>query len=239
MHLTSMNYRAILLLILCSMFLIACDSVEEQQARLEHARAAYRQQQHRIRTAEAKEKLATWQGSLDSVSYAEFYRTDETLGPVVPSVEEVKISGKELEELLAIFRRAYPVPLPDEDILTNPGSEPLRINNDGEVEEDLFPLPEEPVLPDRFFAIDLLRLCDAQGNIIELPISLFGDIVPRTKAEQNRNRWTDRDRPLFMLEDADFKRYRSLPSYRLYVQHMKKAHSSGKWDLTPRFDELL
>jgi hypothetical protein len=135
------------------MFLIACDSVEEQQARLEHARADYRQQQHRIRTAEAKEKLATWLGSLDSVSYAEFYRTDETLGPVVPSVEEVKITGKELEELLAIFRRAYPVPLPDADILTNPGSEPLRINNDGEVEEDLFPLPEEPVLPDRFFAI--------------------------------------------------------------------------------------
>lgn len=235
-----MNYRAILLLILCSMFLIACDSVEEQQARLEQARAAYRQQQHRIRTAEAKEKLATWQGSLDSVSYAEFYRTDDTLGAYVPSVEEVKITGKELEELLAIFRRAYPVPLPDADILTNPGSEPLRINNDGEVEEDLFPRPVvPPVLPDRFFAIDLLRLCDAQGNIIELPICLFGDIVPRTKAEQNRNRWTDRDRPLFMLEDADFNRFRSLPSYRLYVQHIKEAHSSGKWDSIPYFDELL
>lgn len=234
-----MNYRAGLLLTLCSMFLIACDSAEEQQARLEQARAAYRQQQHRIRTAEEQEKLAAWQSRLDSVSYAEFYRTDEILGPVEPPVEAVKITGKELEELLTIFRRGYPVPLPDADILTKPGSEPLKLNQDGEVEKDLFPLPEQPVLPDRFFAIDLLRLCDARGNVIEPVIPLFGDIVPRSQAEQKRNSWTYRDRPFIMLGDDDYQRYRSLPSYRLYVQHMKKAQATGTWDIEPRFDELL
>lgn len=55
-------------------------SVKEHQAQLEQARAAYRD-----RTAKEQEKLA-WQRSLDAVSYAEFCRTDETLGVVVPPV---------------------------------------------------------------------------------------------------------------------------------------------------------
>ena len=35
-----------------------------------------------------------------------------------------------MDELLAIFRRGYPVPLPDADILTEPGREPLKLNDD-------------------------------------------------------------------------------------------------------------
>ena len=139
---------------------------------------------------------------------------------------------------MAILRRGYPVPLPDADILTEPGSEPLKLNNKGEVEEELFHLPKAPSFPDRFFAIDRLRFFDAQGKLIEPEIPPFSYIVSRTEAEQQRNAWRDSDRPFIMLADADFHRYRSLPSYHLYVARMKKAHATGKWDIMPRFDEL-
>ena len=65
-------------------------SVKEHQAQLEQARAAYREQAYRDRTAKEQEKL-TWQRSLDAVSYAEFCRTDETLGVVVPPVLKARL----------------------------------------------------------------------------------------------------------------------------------------------------
>lgn len=62
--------------------------------------------------------------------------------------------------------------------------------------------------------------------------------MSRTEAEQQRNVWRDSECPFIMLDDADFRRYRNLPSYRRYVARMKKAHATGKWDIAPRFDEL-
>lgn len=233
-----MNRREFTLLMLCFFLVSACTSVEEQQARLEQARAAYREQQLSAHTAEDQQKLTAWQSSLNSVAYAEFYRTEETLGPVVPPVKTVKVTGKELKELVEIMRRGHPVPLPDADILTCPGTEPLKLNDDGEVERELWPPIAPPVLPDSFFAIDRLRFIDAQGKLIGPEIPPFFDIVSRTEAARQRNSWTDRDRPFIMLDDADFQRYRRLPSYRRFVQRMKKAHATGKWDIMPRFDEL-
>lgn len=234
-----MNCRSIISSALCSFFLVtACTSVEEQQARLEQARAAYREQQLAARTAEAQQKLAAWQTALDATAYAEFHRTEETLGDVVPPVKAVKVTGKELKELLDIMRRGHPVPLPDADILTCPGSEPLQLNEDGEVEY----IPSDIVdmmPPKNFFAIDMLCFYDEKGNVIKPGITPFGDIVSSTEAAQKRNSWTtDDSRPFIMLQDADFQRYRSLPSYRLFVQRMKKAHATGEWDLTPDFSKL-
>ena len=232
-----MNRLAVLWMSLSCFLLIACTSVEEQQARLEHARAAYREQQLSARTAEAQQKLAAWQKQLDSVTRAEFHRTEETLGALVPPVKAVSVSGAELKELLAILRRGHPFPLPDADILTRPGSEPLQLNADGEVEV-ITPHPVPVMLPHNFFAIDTLLLYNARGERVEPTLSPFGDIVSRTEAEQQRNNYTDDDRPFIMLEDADYQRYRKLPSYRRFVERMKKAHATGKWDITPDFSEL-
>ncbi|MBR3944906.1 MAG: hypothetical protein IKK15_07405 [Akkermansia sp.] len=218
--------------------MIACTSVEEQQARLEQARASYREQQLSARTTESQQKLAAWQKQLDSVTRAEFHRTEETLGALVPPVKAVSVSGAELKELLAILRRGHPLPLPDADILIRPGSEPLQLNADGEV-ESIPPLHPVPVmLPHNFFAIDTLLLYNARGERVEPTLSPFGDIVSRTEAEQQRNNYTDDDRPFIMLEDADYQRFRKLPSYRRFVERMKKAHATGKWDITPDFSEL-
>ena len=233
-----MNRLAVLWMSLSCFLLIACTSVEEQQARLEQARASYREQQLSARTAEAQQKLAAWQKQLDSVTRAEFHRTEETLGALVPPVKAVSVSGAELKELLAILRRGHPSPLPDADILTRPGSEPLQLNADGEVEV-ITPLHPVPVmLPHNFFAIDTLLLYNARGECVEPTLSPFGDIVSRTEAEQQRNNYTDDDRPFIMLEDADYQRFRKLPSYRRFVERMKKAHATGKWDITPDFSEL-
>ncbi|MBR3695500.1 MAG: hypothetical protein IKL98_04595 [Akkermansia sp.] len=233
-----MNRLAILWMSLSCIFLIACTSVEEQQARLEQARASYREQQLSARTTESQQKLAAWQKQLDSVTRAEFHRTEETLGALVPPVKAVSVSGAELKELIAILRRGHPSPLPDADILTRPGSEPLQLNADGEV-ESIPPLHPIPVmLPHNFFAIDTLLLYNARGERVEPTISPFGDIVSRTEAEQQRNNYTDDDRPFIMLEDADYQRFRKLPSYRRFVERMKKAHATGKWDITPDFSEL-
>lgn len=233
-----MNCLAILWMSLSCFLLIACTSVEEQQARLEQARSSYREQQLSARTAEAQQKLAAWKKQLDSVTRAEFHRTEETLGALVPPVKAVSVSGAELKELLAILRRGHPFPLPDADILTRPGSEPLQLNADGEVEV-ITPLHPVPVmLPHNFFAIDTLLLYNARGERVEPTLSPFGDIVSRTEAEQQRNNYTDDDRPFIMLEDADYQRFRKLPSYRRFVERMKKAHATGKWDITPDFSEL-
>lgn len=233
-----MNCLAVLWMSLSCFLLIACTSVEEQQARLEQARASYREQQLSARTAESQQKLAVWKKQLDSVTRAEFHRTEETLGALVPPVKAVSVSGAELKELLAILRRGHPLPLPDADILTLPGSEPLQLNADGEV-ESIPPLHPIPVmLPHNFFAIDTLLLYNARGERVEPTISPFGDIVSRTEAEQQRNNYTDDDRPFIMLEDVDYQRYRKLPSYRRFVERMKKAHATGKWDITPDFSEL-
>ena len=233
-----MNCLAILWMSLSCFLLIACTSVEEQQARLEQARSSYREQQLSARTAEAQQKLAAWKKQLDSVTRAEFHRTEETLGALVPPVKAVSVSGAELKELLAILRRGHPFPLPDADILTRPGSEPLQLNADGEVEV-ITPLHPVPVmLPHNFFAIDTLLLYNARGERVEPTLSPFGDIVSRTEAEQQRNNYTDDVRPFIMLEDADYQRYRKLPSYRRFVERMKKAHATGKWDITPDFSEL-
>ena len=233
-----MNYLAVLWMSFSCILLIACTSVEEQQARLEQARASYREQQLSVRTAESQQKLAAWQKQLDSVTRAEFHRTEETLGALVPPVKAVSVSGAELKELLAILRRGHPFPLPDADILTRPGSEPLQLNADGEV-ESIPPLHPIPVmLPHNFFAIDTLLLYNARGERVEPTLSPFGDIVSRTEAEQQRNNYTDDDRPFIMLEDADYQRFRKLPSYRRFVERMKKAHATGKWDITPDFSEL-
>ena len=235
-----MKLRSLFLLHLC-LSLFSCTSVEEQQAKLEQARVAYRNSQHSGRTAEAQEKLTAWQKSLDSVTQAEFHRTEETLGDVVPPVKAVKVTGKELKELIAILRLGQPVPLPDADILTRPGSEPLQLNDDGEVEY-IIPQPDDmmiPVMPPHnFFAIDTLKLYDAQGKLIGPVLTPFGDIVSRIEAEQERNSWNSDDRPFIMLEDADYQRYRNLPSYRRFVQRMKKAHSTGTWDINPDFSKL-
>ena len=223
--------------------LTACTSVEEQQRRLEQARTEYRVNELNRATSEAQEKFNKWLKALDSVAYAKFHRTEETLGDVVPPVKDVKVTGKELKELVAILRRGRPVPLPDADIYTSPGSEPLQLNEDGEVVFVPVPLNhmQEYLMPPRnFFSIDMLYFYDANGHVIEPGVYPFGDIVSSTEAAQKRNSWTsNNDRPFVMLDDADFKRYRSLPSYRLFVQRMKKAYSTGKWDDTPRFDELL
>lgn len=233
-----MNRLAVLWMSLSCFLLIACTSVEEQQARLEQARASYREQQLSARTAESQQKLAAWQKQLDSVTRAEFHRTEETLGALVPPVKAVSVSGAELKELLAILRRGHPLPLPDADILTRPGSEPLQLNADGEV-ESIPPLHPVPVmLPHNFFAIDTLLLYNARGERVEPTLSPFGDIVSRTEAEQQRNNYTDDVRPFIMLEDADYQRFRKLPSYRRFVERMKKAHATGKWDITPDFSEL-
>ncbi|MBR7109720.1 MAG: hypothetical protein IKC90_06745 [Akkermansia sp.] len=233
-----MNRLAVLWMSLSCFLLIACTSVEEQQARLEQARASYREQQLSARTTESQQKLAAWQKQLDSVTRAEFHRTEETLGALVPPVKAVSISGAELKELLAILRRGHPLPLPDADILIRPGSEPLQLNADGEV-ESIPPLHPVPVmLPHNFFAIDTLLLYNARGERVEPTLSPFGDIVSRTEAEQQRNNYTDDDRPFIMLEDADYQRFRKLPSYRRFVERMKKAHATGKWDITPDFSEL-
>lgn len=233
-----MNCLAVLWMSLSCFLLIACTSVEEQQARLEQARSSYREQQLSARTAEAQQKLAAWKKQLDSVTRAEFHRTEETLGALVPPVKAVSVSGAELKELLAILRRGHPFPLPDADILTRPGSEPLQLNADGEV-ESITPLHPIPVmLPHNFFAIDTLLLYNARGERVEPTLSPFGDIVSRTEAEQQRNNYTDDDRPFIMLEDADYQRFRKLPSYRRFVERMKKAHATGKWDITPDFSEL-
>lgn len=233
-----MNCLAVLWMSLSCFLLIACTSVEEQQARLEQARSSYREQQLSARTAEAQQKLAAWKKQLDSVTRAEFHRTEETLGALVPPVKAVSVSGAELKELLAILRRGHPFPLPDADILTRPGSEPLQLNADGEV-ESITPLHPIPVmLPHNFFAIDTLLLYNARGERVEPTFSPFGDIVSRTEAEQQRNNYTDDDRPFIMLEDADYQRFRKLPSYRRFVERMKKAHATGKWDITPDFSEL-
>ncbi|MBQ4634873.1 MAG: hypothetical protein IJB64_00410 [Akkermansia sp.] len=232
-----MNCLAVLWMSLSCFLLIACTSVEEQQARLEQARASYREQQLAARTAESQQKLEAWQKQLDSVTRAEFHRTEETLGALVPPVKAVSVSGAELKELLAILRRGHPFPLPDADILTRPGSEPLQLNADGEVEV-ITPHPVPVMLPHNFFAIDTLLLYNARGERVEPTLSPFGDIVSRTEAEQQRNNYTDDDRPFIMLEDADYQRFRKLPSYRRFVERMKKAHATGKWDITPDFSEL-
>ncbi|MDO5464610.1 MAG: hypothetical protein Q4F40_06720 [Akkermansia sp.] len=239
----AMNRQSFILLSFFFLLLTACTSVEEQQRRLEQARTEYRVNELNRATTEAQEKFNNWLKALDSVAYAKFHRTEETLGDVVPPVKAVKVTGKELKELVAILRRGRPVPLPDADIYTSPGSEPLQLNDDGEVVYVPVPLNQmqEYLMPPRnFFSIDMLYLYDANGNVIEPGVYPFGDIVSSTVAAQKRNSWTiNNDRPFIMLDDADFKRYRSLPSYRLFVQRMKKAHSTGKWDVTPRFDELL
>ena len=239
----AMNRQSFILLSFFFLLLTACTSVEEQQRRLEQARTEYRVNELNRATTEAQEKFNNWLKALDSVAYAKFHRTEETLGDVVPPVKAVKVTGKELKELVAILRRGRPVPLPDADIYTSPGSEPLQLNDDGEVVYVPVPLNQmqEYLMPPRnFFSIDMLYLYDANGNVIEPGVYPFGDIVSSTVAAQKRNSWTiNNNRPFIMLDDADFKRYRSLPSYRLFVQRMKKAHSTGKWDVTPRFDELL
>lgn len=220
--------------------LTACTSVEEQQRRLEQARTEYRVNELNRATSEAQEKFNKWLKALDTVAYAKFHRTEETLGDVVPPVKDVKVTGKELKELVAILRRGRPVPLPDADIYTSPGSEPLQLNEDGEVVYVPVPLNHILMPPRNFFSIDMLYFYDANGHVIEPGVYPFGDIVSSTEAAKKRNSWTiNNDRPFVMLDDADFKRYRSLPSYRLFVQRMKKAYSTGKWDVTPRFDELL
>lgn len=227
-------------LVLCAVCFVACTSVEEQQAQLEHARTLYREQVLSDRTAETRQKVQAWQAALSTVVRAEFYRTEETLGAVVPPVKAVSVTGKELQELLALLRRGQPVPLPDAHILTHPGTEPLQLNDDGEV-VPVAPSPDAllaPLLPDGFFAIDTLRFYDAQGKQIEPLITPFADIVSCSEAAQMRNSWTDSDRPFLMLDDADWQRYRKLPSYRRFVQRMKKAHSTGQWDMTPDFSAL-
>ena len=217
--------------------LTACTSVEEQQRRLEQARTEYRVNELNRATSETQEKFNKWLKALDSVAYAKFHRTEETLGALVPPVKAVSVSGAELKELIAILRRGHPSPLPDADILTRPGSEPLQLNADGEVEV-ITPHPVPVMLPHNFFAIDTLLLYNARGERVEPTLSPFGDIVSRTEAEQQRNNYTDDDRPFIMLEDADYQRFRKLPSYRRFVERMKKAHATGKWDITPDFSEL-
>ncbi len=71
---------------------------------------------------------------------------------------------------MAILRRGRPVPLPDADIYTRPGSEPLQLNDDGEVVYVPVPLNQmqEYLMPPRnFFSIDMLYLYDVNGNVIE------------------------------------------------------------------------
>ena len=79
-------------------------SVKGHQAPLEQARAAYREQAYRDRTAKEQEKQA-WQRSLDAVSYAEFCRTDENSGGGCSYGLKSKITGNEQEELLLVKER--------------------------------------------------------------------------------------------------------------------------------------
>lgn len=233
--------QGITLMVLGVSLLTSCSqvSIEAQQALLEKARAEYRMGHHRAATEAAQQEFQQWQSSLDRVVRAEFYRTEETLGAIVPPVKAVKVSGKELSQLLAILRRGQSTPLADADVLITPGTEPLKINDDGEVEQ-LVTSAEMLIhaFPHQFYAIDFLHLYDAQGQRIEPLLTPYADIVSRSDAENRRNTWSQHSRPFIMLEDDDFKRYRNLPSYRTFVQRMKKAYARGEWDLTPDFSRL-
>ena len=219
------------------LLLSACSQIEQRQALLEQARTEYRARQLSIATTSSQEKFDKWQKAMESVAYVEFYRTEETLGPVVPMVQPVKVRGAELKELMSILQQAKPAPLPDADVLTRPGTEPLGLNEEGEVVPKLTEPDIEP-LPPVFFALDRIRFCDAKGNEVYPDLDLFGDIAPLSKAEKKRNEWTSSDRPFLILPDAEFRRFRNLKAYRTFISRLKKAHSTGKWDITPDFDNL-
>lgn len=218
------------------LLLASCSQVEQRQALLEQARADYRAQAHSQATQSAHRKFAEWKNALAAASYAEFYRTDETKGDVVPMVQPVKITGTQFKQLMAILSHAQPTPLPDADVLTQPGSEPLALNNEGKV-VPTWELPP-PILPDSFWAYDFLRFFDAEGKEIARELQVFSDMVPASVAQEKRNKWTNVDRPFIVLPDAEWKRYRELPAYRAFVARLKKAHSTGKWDVSPQFDKL-
>lgn len=216
--------------------LASCSQVEQRQAILEQARADYRARTHTEATQSARQRFTEWQHALASASYAEFYRTDETKGDVVPMVQPVKITGTQFQQLLGILRQAQPTPLPDADVLTTPGSEPLALNDEGEV-VPTWELPP-PILPDSFWALDFLRFYDADGKLIEPELQAFSDVVPASEAQEKRNTWTNSNRPFLVLPDAEWQRYRELPAYRTFVSRLKKAHATGKWDVTPDFSAL-
>ena len=121
-------------------------------------------------------------------------------------------------------------------MLTTPGSEPLALNDEGEVVPtwELGPI----MLPDSFWAYDFLRFYDANGKVITPELQAFSDMVPASVAIEKRNEWTNVDRPFIVLPDAEWQRYRELPAYRTFVARLKKAHSTGKWDVAPHFDKL-
>ncbi len=233
---SSHMHKSLLSALAAVLMLASCSQVEQQQALLEQARADYRVRTHTEATQSARQKFTEWQNALATASYAEFYRTDETKGDVVPMVKPVKISGEQFQLLLVILRQAQPTPLPDADVLTTPGSEPLALNNDGEV-VPTWELPP-PILPDSFWALDFLRFYDANGNEVAFEIQAFHDMVPASVAQEKRNTWTNSNRPFIVLPDAEWQRYRELPAYRTFVSRLKKAHSTGKWDVTPDFSAL-
>lgn len=229
-------HKSLLSALAAVLMLASCSQVEQRQALLEQARADYRARTHTEATQSARQRFTEWQHALASASYAEFYRTDETKGDVVPMVQPVKITGTQFQQLLGILRQAQPTPLPDADVLTTPGSEPLALNDEGEV-VPTWELPP-PILPDSFWALDFLRFYDADGKLIEPELQAFSDVVPASEAQEKRNKWTNANRPFIVLPDAEWQRYRELPAYRTFVSRLKKAHATGKWDVTPDFSAL-